>query len=146
MLNGKTALVTGSTSGIGLGIARAFAGQGANGFRVVDVWESEEAFRQFGEKLMPIMGELGIARVAQRVGRAVRRDYPEIVQAIRQNVAVEDEGVLEHVGPQELPLALVFAPEIERIDQAIAIGIVGLPGDLDLRGASTRYGLGGRSG
>ena len=30
MLHGKTALVTGSTSGIGLGIAKALAAQGAN--------------------------------------------------------------------------------------------------------------------
>ena len=30
MLSGKTALVTGSTSGIGLGIAKALAAQGAN--------------------------------------------------------------------------------------------------------------------
>jgi hypothetical protein len=36
------------------------AGQGPNGFRVVDVWESEAAFQKFGEKLMPIMKELGI--------------------------------------------------------------------------------------
>jgi 3-hydroxybutyrate dehydrogenase len=30
ILRGKTAVVTGSTSGIGLGCARAFAGAGAN--------------------------------------------------------------------------------------------------------------------
>ncbi len=36
------------------------AGQGKDGFRVVDVWESEEAFNRFGEKLMPILKELGI--------------------------------------------------------------------------------------
>jgi hypothetical protein len=36
------------------------AGQGENGFRVVDVWESEEAFGRFGETLMPILQELGI--------------------------------------------------------------------------------------
>lgn len=36
------------------------AGQGTKGFRVVDVWESEEAFQRFGEKLAPIMEALGI--------------------------------------------------------------------------------------
>ena len=36
------------------------AGQGAKGFRVVDVWASEDAFRRFGEKLIPILREVGI--------------------------------------------------------------------------------------
>ncbi|AMR77570.1 3-hydroxybutyrate dehydrogenase [Cupriavidus nantongensis] len=47
MLNGKTALVTGSTSGIGLGIAKALAAQGAhiivNGFGDADAAKSEIA-------------------------------------------------------------------------------------------------------
>jgi hypothetical protein len=42
------------------GLLSHAAGQSANGFRVVDVWESEDAFRKFGEKLMPILQELGI--------------------------------------------------------------------------------------
>ena len=35
-------------------------GEGENGFRVVDVWESPEAFQRFGETLMPILQELGV--------------------------------------------------------------------------------------
>ncbi len=36
------------------------AGQSESGFRVVDVWESEDACRRFGERLMPILQEIGI--------------------------------------------------------------------------------------
>ena len=36
------------------------AGQGDTGFRVVDVWESEDACRRFGEQLAPILQEVGI--------------------------------------------------------------------------------------
>ena len=36
------------------------AGQGPEGFRVVDVWESEEACNRFGEVLGPLLQEVGI--------------------------------------------------------------------------------------
>ena len=36
------------------------AGQAENGFRVVDVWESEEALARFAETLMPILQEAGV--------------------------------------------------------------------------------------
>ena len=35
------------------GVLAHVAGQTEKGFRVVDVWKSEDAFRRFGEKLMP---------------------------------------------------------------------------------------------
>ncbi|WP_418314786.1 3-hydroxybutyrate dehydrogenase [Piscinibacter sakaiensis] len=53
MLNGKTALVTGSTSGIGLGIAICLARQGANvvlnGFGETDA--AQAAVREYGQKV-----------------------------------------------------------------------------------------------
>ena len=42
------------------GILMHNAGQGPNGFRVVDVWESQEAAEAFGEKLRPVLAEVGI--------------------------------------------------------------------------------------
>ena len=42
------------------GLLAHIAGQGPTTFRVVDVWESEEAFGQMGERLMPILQEIGV--------------------------------------------------------------------------------------
>ena len=36
------------------------AGESPNGFRIVDVWESEEACKKFGEVLGPHLQEIGI--------------------------------------------------------------------------------------
>ncbi len=36
------------------------AGEAEGGFRVVDVWESEDAVRRFGETLVPLLKELGV--------------------------------------------------------------------------------------
>jgi hypothetical protein len=43
------------------GLLAHAAGEGPNGFRVVDVWESEEACRRFGEQLAPHLREAGIS-------------------------------------------------------------------------------------
>ena len=42
------------------GLLMHVAGQSPQGFRVVDVWESEEACNRFGEMLQPILQEVGI--------------------------------------------------------------------------------------
>jgi len=42
------------------GLLAHVAGQAASGFRVVDVWESEEAFARFGDHLIPILQDMGV--------------------------------------------------------------------------------------
>ena len=76
MFNGKTALVTGSTSGIGLGIARGLAAQGAN-----------VILNGFGE---PGSIEQLRAELAERYGVQVRYDgadmsQPEAIEAMTRH-------------------------------------------------------------
>jgi hypothetical protein len=42
------------------GLLAHIAGQGQNTFRVVDVWESQEALDAFSAKLMPVLQEIGV--------------------------------------------------------------------------------------
>lgn len=42
------------------GILAHSAGDGPNGFMVVDVWESEEAFERFGQTIGPLLQEAGV--------------------------------------------------------------------------------------
>ena len=42
------------------GILSHTAGPTDTGWRVIDVWESEEAFHRFGEVIVPILQEVGM--------------------------------------------------------------------------------------
>ena len=42
------------------GLLAHIAGQGESTFRVVDVWESEEALNRFAEIIVPILREAGV--------------------------------------------------------------------------------------
>ncbi len=115
MLQGKTAIVTGSTSGIGLGIAKALAEQGAN-----------IVLNGFGDTA-PALAELGAitdrhgARVAYNGADMTRPD--EIVAMVKEaerefgavDVLVNNAGI-QHVAQVE-----DFPPE--RWDAIIAINL-----------------------
>lgn len=55
------------------GLLAHTAGQGRTGFRVVDVWESGEAFQRFGEQLGPVLQDVGVV------------DPPEVYPATRSS-------------------------------------------------------------
>jgi hypothetical protein len=65
LTNGRTSRMESADDWPVEGLLVHIAGQTENGFRVVDVWESEDAFRRFGQKLMPIMKEIGIDTVPE---------------------------------------------------------------------------------
>jgi len=114
MLKGKTALVTGSTSGIGLGIARALAGQGAN-----------VVVNGFGDAgvIAGIENELQVQGVATMYHGADMSKPSQIEDMVRAaesrfgriDVLVNNAGI-QHVAPiEEFPT--------ERWDAVIAINL-----------------------
>jgi len=100
MLDNKSAIVTGSTSGIGLGIARAFAAQGAdvllNGFGHADEIESTRAEmqREFGVKVAYSGADMNQPAQIRAMAEAARAAFGKI------DIVVNNAGI-QHVSPVE---------------------------------------------
>ena len=115
MLKGKNAVVTGSTSGIGLGIARAFAKDGANvvinGFGPADEIEKERSGieKDFGVKALYSPADM--TKPAEIAGMIKLAE----TQLGSCDVLVNNAGI-QHVAPIE-----EFPPE--KWDQIIAINM-----------------------
>ena len=111
MLAGKTALVTGSTSGIGLGIALALARSGArvmlNGFG--DVEAALEQVRQFDPRAVHDGADM---RRPDQIEAMVQRCEAELGSC---DILVNNAGI-QHVAPIE-------AFPVERWDAVIAINL-----------------------
>lgn len=115
MLKGKVAVVTGSTSGIGLGIAAALAQQGAdivlNGFGDADAIEKERAglASQYGVKALYDGADLS-------KGEAVRQLVETTVQSLgRIDILVNNAGI-QHT-------ALIEDFPVEKWDAILALNL-----------------------
>ena len=114
-LKNKTALVTGSTSGIGLGIARAFAREGANvvlnGFGDAGEIETLRAGieREFGVKVRYDGADMSKPDAIEAMMKKANAEFGSV------DVLVNNAGI-QHVAPiEEFPLA--------RWDAIIAINL-----------------------
>jgi 3-hydroxybutyrate dehydrogenase len=105
MLNQKSAIVTGSTSGIGLGIAHAFAEQGAdlmlNGFGNADEIEATRAEmeRRYGVKVRYSGADMSQPEQIRAMARQAEADFGKV------DIVVNNAGI-QFVAPiEEFPEA-----------------------------------------
>jgi 3-hydroxybutyrate dehydrogenase len=100
VLKHKSAIVTGSTSGIGLGIARAFAAQGAdvllNGFGPADEIEATRAAleREFGVKVRYSGADMSQPEQIRALAEFARAEFGRV------DIVVNNAGI-QHVAPIE---------------------------------------------
>ena len=100
MLKQKSAIVTGSTSGIGLGIARGFAEQGAdvllNGFGNADEIEftRAEMQRRYGVKVRYCGADMSKAQDIRAMAELARAEFGKV------DIIVNNAGI-QHVAPVE---------------------------------------------
>ncbi|MEV4559312.1 hypothetical protein AB0K51_20305 [Kitasatospora sp. NPDC049285] len=67
MVAGRPGPVTSPADWPVAGLISHTAAPTADGWLVVDVWESEEAFREFGKAIVPILTELGVQNPQPKV-------------------------------------------------------------------------------
>jgi 3-hydroxybutyrate dehydrogenase len=114
-LKGKAALVTGSTSGIGLGIARAFASQGAN-----------IVFNGFGDanEIAAIQRDIAQQYNVKTIYHDADMSRPEQIEAMMQFAKTEFGGIdilVNNAGIQHVANVEDFP--IEKWDAIIAINL-----------------------
>src|SRR6185312_8455590 len=106
MLKGKTALVTGSTSGIGLAIARALAGDGANiminGFGDANLIEKERAGleKEFGIKARYSSADMSKPDEITTMIAATEKEFGS-VDVLVNNAGIQHVANIEDFPPEK---------------------------------------------